>query len=78
MSKLISYLKKEYEKTDKLRAVRSPLRVCPIGAHSDYQNGRVTGMTFDASVDMVYAPREDNYVQIQSKDFPNKEIFLFT
>lgn len=71
-------MKKEYEKTDKLRAVRFPLRVCPIGAHHDYQNGRVTGMTFDASVDMVYAPREDNYVQIQSKEFPNKEIFSFS
>ncbi|MGK0713962.1 galactokinase family protein [Aerococcus urinaeequi] len=38
----------EYNTSDDLRAVKSPLRICPIGAHSDYQNGRVTGMTIDA------------------------------
>lgn len=67
----------EYGSSNDLRAVKSPLRICPIGAHSDYQGGRVTGMTLDASVDMVYAPREDNYVQIQSLDFPDKEIFSY-
>lgn len=34
-------------------------------------------MTLDASVDMVCTPREDNYVQIQSLDFPSKEIFSY-
>lgn len=34
-------------------------------------------MTLDASVDMVYTPREDNYVQILSLDFPYKEIFSY-
>lgn len=67
----------EYGTSNDLRAVKSPLRICPIGAHSDYQGGRVTGMTLDASVDMVYAPREDTYVQIQSLDFPDKEFFSY-
>jgi len=58
-----------------VRGVRSPLRVCPIGAHSDYQGGRVTGMTLDASVDMVYSPREDGYMYVRSMDFPDKEYF---
>lgn len=58
-----------------IRAVRSPLRICPIGAHSDHQGGRVTGMTLDASVDMVYAPTQDGYVRVESMDFPDKEIF---
>lgn len=44
----------EYGSSNDLRAVKSPLRICPIGAHSDYQGGRVTGMTLDASVDTVY------------------------
>lgn len=30
---------------DEMRVVQSPLRIFPIGAHSDYQGGRVTGMT---------------------------------
>jgi len=64
----------EYGDKD-VRGVRSPLRVCPIGAHSDYQGGRVTGMTLDASVDMVYSPREDGYMYVRSMDFPDKEYF---
>ena len=61
-----------------VRAVRSPLRICPIGAHSDHQGGRVSGMTLDASVDMIYSPTEDGYVRIQSMDFPDKELFHIT
>lgn len=64
----------EYDNSNDLRAVESQLSIFPIVVHSDYQSGRVTGMTFDASMDMVYTPREDNYFQIQSIDFPDKEI----
>lgn len=78
MPNLVETFISEYNTSKDLRAVKSPLRICPIGAHSDYQNGRVTGMTIDASVDMIYSPREDNYVQIQSLDFPDKEIFSYT
>lgn len=75
MKTIIGDFKKEFEEESDIRAVRSPLRVCPIGAHSDYQGGFVTGMTIDASVDMVYSPREDGYVNIRSMDFPDKEYF---
>lgn len=50
----------EYDNLNDLRAVESKLIICPIGTHSDYQSGIVTGMTLDASVDMVYTPRKDN------------------
>lgn len=69
---------RSYFKTGDLRAVKSPLRICPIGAHSDYQNGIVTGMTLDASVDLVYEPRNDGYVSIKSLDFPDQEYFHLT
>ncbi|MBZ6527592.1 hypothetical protein HYQ40_07345 [Aerococcaceae bacterium DSM 111021] len=39
---------------------------------------KVTGMTLDASVYMVYAPREDGYINIRSIDFPDKEYFHLT
>lgn len=75
MKELIELFEQQYpDKTD-IRAVRSPLRICPIGAHSDFQGGRVTGMTVDASVDMVYTPTEDGYIRLQSLDFPDKEYF---
>lgn len=52
----------EYDDSNDLRLVESQSGICPIGAHSDYQSGRVTGMTLDAWVDMVDTPGEDNYV----------------
>jgi len=74
VNQLVDAFIMEYGDKD-VRGVRSPLRVCPIGAHSDYQGGRVTGMTLDASVDMVYSPREDGYMYVRSMDFPDKEYF---
>ncbi|AZP04914.1 GHMP family kinase ATP-binding protein [Jeotgalibaca ciconiae] len=74
MEELVEYFKEKYSDTD-IRAVRSPLRICPLGAHSDHQGGRVTGMTLNASVDMVYSPTEDGYVRVESMDFPDKELF---
>jgi galacturonokinase len=55
--------------------VRSPLRVCPLGAHVDHQAGLVTGMALDVNVDLVYAPDDEGYVRIQSMDFPDEEYF---
>lgn len=74
MKSLIDKFKETYDNTD-IRAVRSPLRICPIGAHSDHQGGLVTGMTLNASVDMIYAPSEDGYIRLQSLDFSDKEYF---
>lgn len=75
MEKLIQHFKDENNTIEDIRAVRTPLRICPIGAHSDHQGGRVTGMTLNASVDMVYTPSEDGYLRLRSLDFPDKEYF---
>ena len=77
MSNLMDTFVAKYAQSEDIRVVKSLLRICPIGAHSNYQGGRVTGMTLDASVDMIYAPREDHYVEIQSMDFPDTELFSF-
>lgn len=55
--------------------VRSPLRICPLGAHIDHQGGVVTGMALDVSVDLLYAPEPSGYVRVQSVDFPDEEYF---
>ena len=36
-----------------VRAVVSPLRICPLGAHVDHQGGVVTGVALDSSVNLV-------------------------
>ncbi len=56
-------------------AVRSPLRVCPLGAHVDHQGGIVTGMALTESVNLVFGAADDGYVRVQSRDFPDEEYF---
>ncbi len=55
--------------------IRSPLRICPLGAHVDHQNGRVTGMAIDAGVDLFYDPDETDIVRVRSMDFPDEDYF---
>ena len=56
-------------------SVFSPLRICPLGAHVDHQDGLVTGMALADGVDLVYSPNDDGYVRVQSLDFPDEEYF---
>jgi len=55
--------------------IRSPLRICPLGAHIDHQGGLVTGMALDVNVDLLYVPDDAGFVRIQSMDFPDEEYF---
>jgi galacturonokinase len=55
--------------------IRSPLRICPLGAHVDHQGGLVTGMALDVNVDLLYSPDEAGFVRVQSVDFPDEEYF---
>lgn len=55
--------------------MKSPLRICPLGAHVDHQDGVVTGMALDSNVEMVFAPTDDGYIRVRSMDFPDVEYF---
>ena len=55
--------------------IRSPLRICPLGAHIDHQGGIVTGMALNVEVEFLYAPDETGFIQVQSLDFPDEEYF---
>lgn len=50
-------------RSDSLFAITIPLRLCPLGAHSDHQGGVVTGFAIDRSIDLVgavtYAPHAE-------------------
>ena len=47
----------------------SPLRVCPLGAHVDHQDGLVTGMTLDRAIWLAFVPRSDQHMRIESLNF---------
>jgi len=55
---------------DEIRVVRSPLRVSPLGAHVDHQDGLVTGMALDRAIYLAFVPREDGIMCVESLNFP--------
>jgi galacturonokinase len=58
-----------------VRVVRSPYRVCPLGAHIDHQLGPVTAMAIDRAVHLAYAPSGDRQVRLSSLDFSGETAF---
>ncbi|MHC4479449.1 MAG: galactokinase family protein, partial [Planctomycetota bacterium] len=50
--------------------VRSPYRICPLGAHVDHQLGEVTGMALDRALLLAFAPRDDGGLVVRSHQFP--------
>ena len=41
-----------------------PYRVCPIGAHSDYQLGKITGLAIDQGIHIAYSPKTNGVVEL--------------
>ena len=49
-----------------------PYRICPIGAHSDHQLGKITGLAVDQGIHMAYRPKRSGIVEIRSLNFPTR------
>ena len=52
-----------------------PYRVCPIGAHSDHQDGIVTGFAIDKGIHIAYGAKQNGVVELASLDFPKRAQF---
>ena len=50
----------------------TPYRICPIGAHSDHQLGKITGFAIDKGIHIAYGPKQNGVVEIQSLQFPKR------
>lgn len=50
----------------------TPYRICPIGAHSDHQLGKITGFAIDKGIHMAYGPKENGVIEIQSMQFSKR------
>lgn len=46
-----------------------PYRVCPIGAHSDHQIGKVTGFAIDKGIHIAFAPKRNGVIELSSLQF---------
>ena len=49
-----------------------PYRVCPLGAHSDHQYGKVTGFALNKGVKIAYSPKTNGVVELGSLQFEKR------
>ena len=66
-------LKKSTGATEsRIKVVRSPLRICPLGAHIDHQLGLVTGMTINKSILLAFVPNTEGKVRVRSLNYSSE------
>ncbi|MDA0712315.1 MAG: hypothetical protein O3B73_19120 [bacterium] len=58
-----------------VQVVRSPYRICPLGAHIDHQHGPVTAMAIDQAAHLAFAPSGDSQVRLASLTFEGTVAF---
>lgn len=49
-----------------------PYRICPIGAHSDHQLGKITGMAINAGVRIAFGAKQNGVVELSSLQFDKR------
>ena len=49
-----------------------PYRICPIGAHSDHNLGKITGLAIDKGIHIAYAPKQNGVVEMTSLQFAKR------
>ena len=50
----------------------TPYRVCPIGAHSDHQLGKITGFAIDKGIHIAYGTKQNGVIEVRSLQFEGR------
>ena len=50
----------------------SPYRICPIGAHSDHNLGKITGFAIDKGIHFAYSTKQNGVIEVCSLQFPKR------
>ena len=50
----------------------SPYRICPIGAHSDHNLGKITGFAIDQGIHIAYDIKHNGVIEMSSLQFPKR------
>ena len=53
-----------------------PYRVCPIGAHSDHQLGKITGFAIDKGIHIAYGAKQNGVIELTSLQFDKRAQFV--
>ena len=59
----------ETYKKDPVSVAFCPYRVCPMGAHSDHQYGKITGFAIDKGIHIAYSPKQNGVIELSSLQF---------
>ena len=62
----------ETYKKDPTAVAFCPYRVCPMGAHSDHQFGKITGFAIDKGIHIAYAPKQNGVIELSSLQFEKR------
>ena len=62
----------EIYKRDPEAIAFSPYRICPIGAHSDHNLGKITGFAIDKGIHIAFSPKHNGVVEMSSLQFPKR------
>ena len=49
-----------------------PYRIFPIGAHSDHNLGKITGLAIDKGIHIAYSPKQNGVVEMASMQFSKR------
>ena len=49
-----------------------PYRVCPMGAHSDHQFGKITGLAINKGIHIAYSPKTTGIIELRSMNFDKR------
>jgi len=59
-------------KKEPMAVAFTPYRICPLGAHSDHQLGKITGFAIDKGIHIAYGPKQNGIIEIMSLQFPKR------
>ncbi len=49
-----------------------PYRICPLGAHSDHNLGKITGLAVNHGIHMAYRAKRSGIIEVRSLNFPDR------
>lgn len=52
-----------------------PYRICPLGAHSDHNFGKITGLAIDKGISIAYHPKMNGVIELASLQFEKRAQF---
>ena len=67
----VSKFEEKYKKSPDCIAF-TPYRICPLGAHSDHQLGKITGFAIDKGIHIAYGAKQNGVIEIASLQFSKR------